>query len=386
MSSEKSSLFHQSPLKKMRLSLLRAGILFSLTSLSFNVLATCDYTVTGQWDNGFNGQIKITNSGNSPVSAWKINWTYAGNNRITSLYNGALTGSNPYTVDSFNWNGNISPGQSVTVGFNGTKSNGAAEVPVVKGDLCENAVSSISSSSKTSNSTITTSASKTSSSSSSSQPATSSSRPSSSMTSSSVATSRSSSSSVTLSSQPSSAVASSSAVVWPMTTSLSRLNFTTTKNTNNVEVQTFNTISGGINFSTNMATLVIDLNSVNTTNTIRDENIRTKLFETSTFPTATVTLPLESNFLNTLPAGQSKIIDVNATLNFHGVNGSVVSKVSVLRLSNKRLLVKSYSPILLKTGDYSLAAGLETLRALVGLQSIGTVVPVDFALFFDAPN
>jgi hypothetical protein len=163
----------------------------------------------------------------------------------------------------------------------------------------------------------------------------------------------------------------------------SYLNFTTTKNTHNVEVHNFGTLSGGIN-AAGVATLTIDLNSVNTAVALRDQRMRDLLFETGTFPTATVTVAVPATLISSLAVGQSATTDISASLNLHGVTGAITTKVSVQKLSSSRVLVQSLSPILIKAGDYALIDGVEALRAAVGIASISVAVPVDFALVFDA--
>jgi len=204
----------------------------------------------------------------------------------------------------------------------------------------------------------------------------------------------SSSSAVTTSSRSSvaSSVASSSSVAvssvannaaWSLDTTASYLNFVTTKNTSNVEVHNFTTINGSIS-SANVATLTIDLSTVNTGVALRDQRMRDLLFDVVSFPSATVTVPVPTTLISSLAVGQSATTDISATLNLHGVNGTITTKVSVQKLSSNRVLVQSLSPILVKAGDYALADGVEALRAAVGIASINVSVPVDFALVFDA--
>lgn len=145
----------------------------------------------------------------------------------------------------------------------------------------------------------------------------------------------------------------------------------------------FTTISGDINNS-GVATLTIDLNSVNTGVALRDQRIRDLLFQTSTYPTATVTVALPSTLLSSLVIGQAAATDITANLNLHGVTGVITTKVAVQKLSSSRILVQNLAPVLVKAGDYSLTDGVEALRAAVGIASISVAVPVDFALVFDA--
>ena len=184
----------------------------------------------------------------------------------------------------------------------------------------------------------------------------------------------------------SSSRASSSAATtaaWTLNTTDSYLNFVTTKNTHNVEVHHFTSISGDIS-AANVATLTIDLSSVNTANTIRDQRMRDLLFEVANFPSATVTVAVPSTLISGLAVGQSATTDISASLNLHGVTGAITTKVSVQKLSANRVLVQSLSPILVKAGDYALTDGVEALRAAGGIASISVAVPVDFALVFDA--
>lgn len=202
-----------------------------------------------------------------------------------------------------------------------------------------------------------------------------------------------SSSSVISSSVPSSSVVPSSSsrssssaattAAWNLNTTDSYLNFVTTKNTHNVEVHNFTAISGDIS-TTGVATLTVDLNSVNTGVALRDQRMKDLLFETATYPTATITVTVPSTVIGSLAVGQSAATDISASLNLHGVTGTITTKVSVQKLSNSRVLVQTLAPVLVKAGDYSLTNGVEALRAAVGIASISVAVPVDFALVFDA--
>lgn len=148
-------------------------------------------------------------------------------------------------------------------------------------------------------------------------------------------------------------------------------------------MQSFTSLGGYIG-NDGVAVLNIDLNSVNTNNTTRDQRVRDFLFETATYPTATVTVTVPSTLLSSLAVGQTSPTDVSAIISLHGVNFTVTARVSVQRLSSSRILVQTISPVLTKASDFNLTAGLETLRSLVGLTSISTAVPVDFALVFNA--
>lgn len=96
----------------------------------------CVYSVANDWGSGFVASIKITNTGSTPINTWNVGWSYSGTTKVTNLWNGVLTGGNPYNVTPLDWNKTIQPGQSVEFGFQGTKPNGAAVIPTITGNVC----------------------------------------------------------------------------------------------------------------------------------------------------------------------------------------------------------------------------------------------------------
>lgn len=352
MSSFTASAITPRPRGRVTRSLCLLGFSLATVVLSAKVYAGCQYVVTNQWNNGFTAAIRITNSGTSPINGWNVSWQYSGDNRLTSSWNANYSGTNPYSASNLSWNGSIQPNQTVEIGFQGSKGSAAPEVPQVTGAACGAAASSASSSSAASVSSSPTP----------------------------VSSSSSSLSSSMTTSSSSSAV---NQAAWDLNSSASYLNFVTTKNTHNVEVHTFTTLTGAIS-SDGLATVTIDLNSVSTGVALRDQRVRDLLFETASFPTATISVAVPGTLLSTLALGQTTQTDVSANINLHGVSFPVTTRVSVQRLSNSRILVQSMAPVLTRAGDFNLTAGVEALHAIVNLTSISAAVPVDFALVFDA--
>lgn len=323
------------------------GISLAAFSLSAQAYAGCQYIVTNQWHNGFSAVIKITNTDDSAINGWNINWQYNGDNRITSSYNTTFTGNNPYAARNLSWNSTIQPNQTVEFGVQGTKGAGAAEIPIINGAACTTQTSSSATSSSHASSSVV------------------------------------SSSSIAPSSSSNSSSSAANNAAWSLDGAASYLNFVTTKNTHNVEVHNFTQISGAID-NTGVATLAIDLSSVNTNVALRDERMRDLLFQIASFPTATATLNLPSGLLTNLAVGGTNEIQITASLNLHGVTSPVATKVSVQRLSATRIVVQNLSPVVVNAPDHGLSAGVEALRAAVGIASISTAVPVDFTLIYDA--
>jgi polyisoprenoid-binding protein YceI len=257
-------------------SLYALGFSLAVSTLATQSHAACQYVVGGEWSNGFTASVKITNDTTTAVNGWTLNWQYAGDSRISGSYDVTMSGTNPYTAKNAGWNGTIQPNQTVTFGFQGSKGSGAAEVPALTGTLCGTTAASSSVAVSSSSRSSTPSSIAPSSSSRSSTP-------------SSIAPSSSSRSSTPSSIASSVASSSVAAGGYSLNVSESYLNFVTTKNTHVVEAHNFISLGGEIN-AAGIATLTIDLNTVNTGVSLRDQRMRDLLFEVATYPTATVTV------------------------------------------------------------------------------------------------
>ncbi|MEV1168233.1 cellulose-binding domain-containing protein [Nonomuraea sp. NPDC049784] len=78
-----------------------------------------DYTVNS-WQGGFTAQVKVTNLGTA-LSGWRLRWTYAGDQRVTSAWN-AQVEQNDRVVTAANvaWNGALATGGSAEFGLQAT--------------------------------------------------------------------------------------------------------------------------------------------------------------------------------------------------------------------------------------------------------------------------
>ncbi|WP_426514607.1 cellulose binding domain-containing protein [Dactylosporangium sp. McL0621] len=65
----------------------------------------------------------MKNNGTTPISSWRVTWTWAGNQQIGSSWNAGVTSSGrTVTAVNMNYNGTIPPGGSTSFGFQGTYS------------------------------------------------------------------------------------------------------------------------------------------------------------------------------------------------------------------------------------------------------------------------
>ncbi len=135
------------------------GLAWTLSALSSTAYAGCEYIVSNQWNTGFTGTVRITNTGTNAINGWNIGWQYANGDRVTSSWNATVTGANPYAATGLSWNSTIQPGQSAEFGIQGTKGGANAEIPVITGAACAGGTTSSSAPSTSSSSPATSSSS-----------------------------------------------------------------------------------------------------------------------------------------------------------------------------------------------------------------------------------
>jgi cellulase/cellobiase CelA1 len=79
------------------------------------------YTTQSQWAGGFVAQVTIANTGTAPVNGWTLAFTFPGDQRITSSWNGTASQSGEnVTITNASYNGAIPAGGSTSLGFQGT--------------------------------------------------------------------------------------------------------------------------------------------------------------------------------------------------------------------------------------------------------------------------
>jgi endoglucanase len=78
------------------------------------------YVIQNDWGSGATVNVTIKNNGTSAINGWKLTWGFAGNQKITNLWNGVLTQSGTsISVSNASYNVKIpANGGTVTLGFN----------------------------------------------------------------------------------------------------------------------------------------------------------------------------------------------------------------------------------------------------------------------------
>ncbi|WP_028808358.1 cellulase family glycosylhydrolase [Streptomyces canus] len=91
---------------------------------------TAAYTVSSDWGGGFNAEVKVTNSGSTALSSWKVTWTWPGSQKVTSMWNASYTQTgSTVTATNASHNGTVPVGGSASFGFGGAPGGGG--VPAV---------------------------------------------------------------------------------------------------------------------------------------------------------------------------------------------------------------------------------------------------------------
>jgi polyisoprenoid-binding protein YceI len=181
-----------------------------------------------------------------------------------------------------------------------------------------------------------------------------------------------------------------SAAGWRLEPAQSSVHFVTTKAGQPgvaaiAEVQSFRRFNGELN-SQGQVQFSIDLASVDTGVEIRDERLRTMLFNVGATPQATFSAKLDPALLRELPTAGVRDIDLDGQLTLAGQSKPVVAKVRVAALGPNLIGVSTRAPIVVNATDFGLRAGVEALREVMGLSMISAAAPVSFALVMRQQN
>jgi hypothetical protein len=118
-----------------------AALLPALSAASAGAAApACSvaYSVTNQWNSGFQGNVVITNN-SAATTSWKLSYAFPGTQKVTQGWNGTWTQSGAnVTVASESYNGVIATGGTISAGFLGSWSGSNPNPPVfvLNGTTC----------------------------------------------------------------------------------------------------------------------------------------------------------------------------------------------------------------------------------------------------------
>ena len=178
-------------------------------------------------------------------------------------------------------------------------------------------------------------------------------------------------------------VASSQALaVWNLDNENSSISFVSTKAIDIAEVHHFNELSGRIS-DKGKAVVTIELASVDTGIPIRDERMGEMLFETEKYPLATIRSKIDMSVVDAMAPGSTQRLATELTLELHGTKVVIITDVIIAMLNEKLMMVTSADPVVVTAASANLGGGIEELRKVANLPSIGNAVPVTFVLMFE---
>jgi len=368
-------------------------------------LASCEYQVVNEWLSGFTAEVRINNGETVDINGWTVELSYPDNTRISGTWDSSYTGSNPYQISNANYNSEISSGSSVSFGFNAQKgTSGSAPVTPELGGICAETTTNqrpeaVLQTDITAGVVPLTVA----------FDATASSDPDGNSISylwsmDNETLSEDAAFSYTfeqtgeykvslkvndgsLDSDTQFVTITASEEVeftgYSMDAVNSSVHFVSTKKLHTIESNTFTKLSGDIS-EAGIATLDIDLTSVETGNATRNQRLQDHVFETNSFSTARVTLTVSTDELVGMHTGDELTKSITASLDLHGYIIELQTDVQITKLINGSILVRNTSPINLHTDDFSLTEGIDYIKDLANLDVISYAVPVNFTLIFNA--
>lgn len=169
---------------------------------------------------------------------------------------------------------------------------------------------------------------------------------------------------------------------WSLDNEASSFYYVTSKASAVSEINSFTELSGTIS-DQGAATLVIDLNSVDTLLEVRDERMRNIVFQVEEYPEATVSLTIDAAALDAMAAGSSSSADYSATVNLRGMDVAVDATLQLLKLDEDTVQVQLGKPLLVGAASFGLTDAVEELRELAALPAINPNVVLDFTLVYN---
>lgn len=147
------------------------------------------------------------------------------------------------------------------------------------------------------------------------------------------------------------------------------------------EVHHFTRVSGTVSDAGELK-LTIDLSSVETHIDIRNERMTNHVFQEGK-ATATLSGEIDMAEVTNMKVGETKIMEIQTTLSFVGVENDIDANMLVARLAENRVLVTTSDFIMLSTEDLEIDPGIDKLMQLANLPGITRVTPVSARMVFE---
>ena len=156
----------------------------------------------------------------------------------------------------------------------------------------------------------------------------------------------------------------------------SHIYFVSVKNNTIGEVSHFKTLAGKVTDAGDIEVRVA-LDSVETNIGIRNERMKTMLFEVGLYPEAVITAQLSADAVALMSEGG--VTRVPLQIDLHGQTVTKEAQLNVA-VTDQGVSATTAQPILLTAAEFGLEGGVAALQAVAGLNAISRVVPVTVAL------
>lgn len=158
---------------------------------------------------------------------------------------------------------------------------------------------------------------------------------------------------------------------WVLQPESSTLDFQSVKNDTKVEQNSFATVSGEIS-DQGLATLHVELDSIDTKIDLRNVRMRFLFFETFKFPHATIIARIDPALLADLPTKRRMTLTLPYTLDLHGVKRDLTADVSVTLISDDLVSISSVGTIPIAAADFDLEGGVTKLQEAAKVKIVPT--------------
>jgi len=169
---------------------------------------------------------------------------------------------------------------------------------------------------------------------------------------------------------------------WHLLPAQSHVSFISVKKGTMIEAHSFGKLNGTVGVD-GIASVAIALDSVETNIDIRNERMRTYLFETDKYPLAKISTKIDMAQFAAMTIGERMKVSYSITVKMHAETADFDVDLIVTRLGVNKMAVDSQSPVVLHIEDFAMQSGVDKLRELASLPSITPEVPVSFSLVFE---
>ncbi len=168
---------------------------------------------------------------------------------------------------------------------------------------------------------------------------------------------------------------------WYLDNESSRISFISTKAGNFSEVHRFLVLHGKIE-DDGAARLRIEMDSLSTGIPLRDERMRSLLFNVEQFPEAQIMAQIDMAPISGLASGAQLEVVLPLQVQLLGRKHGYMAELLVTRLDDRRFQVVTLAPLVLHAEHFGLEKGIEALREVARLDSISLSVPVGAVMIF----